>query len=473
MAVIDIKELPISPNRDLKTVIGFDAQNELIKATYTNNGGETPDLSNYATTQYVDEEILKVNNEIGTINDDIDVLEGRIIDLENNGGSSDDGNDVVYFNFDIEDGEFNVNDDFGFKIVAQALKENKIVYVNGGLVTTSYIDDYLTGIIGIVNNNFITIYDARFTNFLQNTVEVTSDGYMIPEEENIDYIYNEIESLNGRVTDLENNGGTGGGDTTELENRVTELENKTFNNTNSLQNQIYALDSRTVTVENDVNTLENNVLSLGNTLANNTSSRYLFKDENYTISSRNITNAKSDLAAGKRVVLNNYFSNSETLFDVIGYDEYEINDEWYTSISAIKGDYLYIWSTEFTSAGNVIPRKIYIPTDTTNLQDEITANTTRINNVERVIVLDVSNGMSSTHFNTIFNDFKNKNYKYVLKVDSYEDYFNICSVQDTNRSITAIGFDGYEEQMMCYTWFQPQPDATPELTKRQITTEII
>lgn len=408
MAVIDIKELPISPNRDLKTVIGFDAQNELIKATYTNNGGETPDLSNYATTQYVDEEILKVNSEIETTNENIDVLEGRIIELENNGGgTSDDDNDIVYFDFEIEDGEFNVDDDFNFKTVAQALKENKIVYVNGGLVTSYYLNDNLMGYISIIIDNFITIYDTQFKNFLYTTVVVTSQLYTIPNQDDLDVINDELVFLNERVTDLENN------------------------------------------------------------------SIYLFKDENYTISPTNIISAKADLKAGKRVVLNNYFSNSQTLFEVIGYDEYEINDEWYSSISAIKGDYLYIWSTEFESAGNVIPRKIYIPTNTTNLQEQIEANTTRINNVEQVIVLDVSNGMSSTHFNTIFNDFKNKNYKYVLKVDSYEDYFNICSVQDANRSITAIGFDDYEGQMMCYTWFQPQPDATPELTKRQITTEII
>ena len=54
MAVIDIKELPISPSRDLKTVIGFDAQNELIKATYTNNGGGVVDLTNYYTKEEIE-----------------------------------------------------------------------------------------------------------------------------------------------------------------------------------------------------------------------------------------------------------------------------------------------------------------------------------------------------------------------------------------------------------------------------------
>lgn len=161
------------------------------------------DLLNYATTSYVDEEILKVNSEIETINEDIDVLEGRIIDLENNGGgSSEGGNDVVYFNFDIEDGEFNVNDDFNFKTVAQALKENKIVYVNGYLVTSYFLNEYLLGEIYILANDTIVRFSASFTNFLHTTVEVTSNGFAIPDGE---VINDELSFLNERVTELENN----------------------------------------------------------------------------------------------------------------------------------------------------------------------------------------------------------------------------------------------------------------------------
>ena len=186
-----------SNDKELKVPQGIGNINLTI-----NESGETPDLSNYATTQYVDEEILKVNNEIGTINEDIDVLEGRIMDLENNGGSSEGGNDVVYFNFDIEDGEFNVNDDFNFKTVAQALKENKIVYVNGYLVTSYFLNEYLLGGIYILANDTIVIYDAQFTNFLHTTVVVTSQEFIIPNREEID---EELSFLNERVTELENN----------------------------------------------------------------------------------------------------------------------------------------------------------------------------------------------------------------------------------------------------------------------------
>lgn len=53
MAVIDIKNLPINSSRDLKTIIGFDAQNELIKAEYSNGGGVV-DLTNYYTKEEIE-----------------------------------------------------------------------------------------------------------------------------------------------------------------------------------------------------------------------------------------------------------------------------------------------------------------------------------------------------------------------------------------------------------------------------------
>ena len=125
------------------------------------------------------------------------------------GGGS---NDIVYFDFDIEDGEFNKNDDFNFKRVAQALKENKIVYVNGYLVTSYHINDNLvTGYVSIVDSSSVVIYDASFANFLQNTVRVNSQWFTIPNEDDMIYIYDELDNINERVTILENNGGTGGG----------------------------------------------------------------------------------------------------------------------------------------------------------------------------------------------------------------------------------------------------------------------
>lgn len=123
------------------------------------------------------------------------------------GGGS---NDIVYFDFDIEDGEFNKNDDFNFKTVAQALKENKIVYVNGNLVSSYYITDDLIGYISIVSNNSVNMYDAIFTDYLHNTISVTSQWFTIPNEEEMIYITDELYNLNERVTELEN-GGTGGG----------------------------------------------------------------------------------------------------------------------------------------------------------------------------------------------------------------------------------------------------------------------
>jgi polyhydroxyalkanoate synthesis regulator phasin len=110
--------------------------------------------------------------------------------------------------------------------------------------------------------------------------------------------------------------------------------------------------------------------------------------------------------------------------------------------------------------------------DTTNLQEQIEANHTLIGYLEQVKVLNVSYGMTTEQFNTIFNNFKNINYKYLLNVGN-NDFFEICSIQDANRSITAIGFDDYEGELMCYNWFAPNIASVPELTKRKIITEIV
>lgn len=148
------------------------------------------------------------------------------------GGSIDGSNDIVYFDFDIEDGEFSKNDNFNFKTVAQALKENKIVYVNGSLVTSYYIDDDLNGYISIVNGNHIGKYDASFTDFLQDTISVISQYFVIPNEDDINYINDELYNLNERVTELEENGGGGG--TTDGSSDVVKydygLESETHDN---------------------------------------------------------------------------------------------------------------------------------------------------------------------------------------------------------------------------------------------------
>lgn len=69
------------------------------------------DLSNYATTQYVDEEILKVNSEIEGIGEDIDVIDGTLIDIEEritsieeNGGTG--GDKKVYDVYEQEGNPF-------------------------------------------------------------------------------------------------------------------------------------------------------------------------------------------------------------------------------------------------------------------------------------------------------------------------------------------------------------------------------
>lgn len=335
MAIIDIKVLPISPSRDLKTVIGFDEQNELIKA-----------ISNYYTKEevYTKEQVDNIaDNYYNDYMDDYRYLNERIDNLENNGGGTGGGSSVVRITAEneilsVEDFNRiynNVNNEV-FEICLQYTnKEDNIIIT---IIKKESIADY--GIKNIVGYVDTTMYKWIKYSF----------------DDNITYF---------------EKGSLSGGDTSELEYRVTDIENRAFNDINSLENQINAVVYRTDSLENrsfnDTDCLQNQILNLKNDVDNLEVGIYLFKDENYTLSPTNIISAKADLKAGKRVVLNNYFSNSETLFEVIGYDEYEINDEWYTSISAIKGYYLYIWSTEFNSAGNVIPQKINLKNNGANI----------------------------------------------------------------------------------------------------------
>ena len=303
------------------------------------------------------------------IDSNIERLENRIDELENNGGSSTDKPThviTIYGGFQLTFAQiFEIKQKFETHKVMVKSIDTKISIVEIINVVYNSSNSNYFAVYGISENK---LYEWKFdttTTFINPTIIILGGGDTSNLQDQIDVNHTLIGYLEDRVTDLENNGGgSSGGDTTELENRVTDIENRAFNNINSLENQIEALDNRVVNLENN--------------------------------------------------------------------------------------------------GGG----------DTTNLQEQITANTTRINNVERVIVLDVSNGMSSTHFNTIFNDFKSKNYKYLLNVGN-NDFFNICSIQDANRSITAIGFDDYEGELMCYNWFAPQQASVPELTKRKIITEIV
>lgn len=127
-------------------------------------GGDTPDLSNYATTQYVDEEILKVNNEIGTINEDIDVLEGRVIDLENNGGGSSGENGLVVSTFDYT----NLNN-----AVTVFKKGGNVIFKN---IDTNYPDIYvqMSGVTLNFSTMMYTIYAFSFENVYYFEIPVSS-----------------------------------------------------------------------------------------------------------------------------------------------------------------------------------------------------------------------------------------------------------------------------------------------------------
>ena len=171
-----------------------------INLTITEGGGDV-NLEDYYTKNQADNKFAtKVG--LNTIADNVNELSERVTNLEENGTPS---GDVVYFNFNIEEGEYNKNDDFSFKKVAQALKENKVVYVNGKLVTSYDVsDDFVTGDIVISNLNEVVEYKSRVYSYEHNTVFVSSDSYFALIEEHINYIDGEINNLNKRVTNLEN-----------------------------------------------------------------------------------------------------------------------------------------------------------------------------------------------------------------------------------------------------------------------------
>lgn len=320
---------------------------------------------------YTDTEVLKLDTELENINEDIDVLEGRIIDLENNGGSSNppiiiDLGIAVEPNLVLSKEEMimiadnymlrdiiiksktssTINDERYFKVI------NVQDYRKGGY-------DRIVVYVGVFFDLSIAYYweiDTERDTYA--SMKVFGFAKYTSDFEQIKTNTTAIGALDSRVTELENNGGgSSGGDTTELENRVTELENKTFNNTNSLENQIEALENRTNTIENT-----------------------------------------------------------------------------------------------------------YVP--------QIEANATRIDQLLNTWVYDVSNGMTSAQFNYLIDRFKNKGFRCLLNVGN-NDFFEMCSIQTANRSITAIGFDDYEGELMCYNWFAPNIASVPELTKRKIITEIV
>lgn len=138
-----------------------------------------------------------------------------------------------------------------------------------------YVRDYTNEIDDIEED--LTNIDRRLSIIENNgggSSDVNLDNYYTKNQVDnkfatkvgLNTVADNVNELNERVTELEENGTGGttdGCDTTELENRVTELEDKTFNNGNSLQAQVYALENRTYTLERKVTNLENGGTSSG------------------------------------------------------------------------------------------------------------------------------------------------------------------------------------------------------------------
>lgn len=162
------------------------------------------DLSNYATTQYVDEEILKVNNEIETINEDIDVLEGRIMDLENNGGSSEGGKPeiIFYYESDIDENKISlfynnwqdIINNFTTEVLLVIVTPAKKVLITNVHYEDNFREDYIIGTDGL--------YQYKFTRNRTNVINCESTSYAVGDFQNLQ---DEITANTTRISNLENN----------------------------------------------------------------------------------------------------------------------------------------------------------------------------------------------------------------------------------------------------------------------------
>lgn len=172
-----------------------------------NQEGELPDLTDYATITYVNEEVLKLNNEIENINEDIDVLEGRIIDLEENGGTG--GDKKVYDVYEQEGNPFidtpiyqNIYNDFLEKeVYIHIIDTNRYSKVIAGEKYDMFGDGSVYGykLTLVDTNHKIYFYDNQGNNEIAwvvspltfnfaDSVTFTDVNNLI-NEKNADYIY--------------------------------------------------------------------------------------------------------------------------------------------------------------------------------------------------------------------------------------------------------------------------------------------
>ena len=285
--------------------------------------------------------------------------------IELGGGTSDGGNDIVYFDFDIENGEFNVNDDFNFKTVAQTLKENKIVCLNGCLVTSYFIDDYLNGHISIVYNNFITVYDATYIDFERNNLLVTTQTFMIPDEYEMNYINDELYNLNGRVSNLEKNSGC-----------TPSGEGIPF--TQEYLNLIYANEAQNFIQNTDINNLESKIEKL------NKIKRVTYEGD--LVDFDTFQAVAKDLRDGKEVWIKDYLNN---LYPIVGFSPEEWDTErdlcggWITMLDTnalgCKVKY-YDGNYDVDDEGNVINTEVSV------LEYDLMNLTVDLSNVEHSVL---------------------------------------------------------------------------------------
>lgn len=329
METINIKNLPISSNNNLKTVIGFNENDELIKATYSNNGGGGVDLTDYYTKEevYTKEQVDSIaDNYYNDYMDDYRYLNGRIDNLENNGG----GKESVVIDLGVTT-EPNLTKEQIIEIADNFLsKKYTIKYVDTDESNTDYqlrlidiiaVNDTRGGddpakyveLVGVTININIELLKWKF----QQGYLTTPDSITLEKESLSKIVWEYLVPLMSNVSNLET--------------KATDIENRAFNNVDSLENQIKANTDRLDNLENngggDVEPLVIEIQT--NTITNVLHSNVKITTEQFFQLYNNLINFIKVTAPDGEATLHIIGSQKNHLFFIDGYNEYLYDITYY------------------------------------------------------------------------------------------------------------------------------------------------
>lgn len=213
----------------------------------TINEGNNADLSEYAKTEYVDEEILKVNAEIENINEDIDVLEGRVIDLENNGGSGGGGGSNVVYIYAQWDN--NLSEEQWLEIVENYPNKIYKIVLNAQSFEENgkeYKAETVVEVVGVNYEQNPELSDNNGTIYYDCTV-----GFISGVHNNTNYIWSREFGEYGYEMYVREEG-------IPSRQEVDDLSNTLYETANAIVPKIYYIDKNNLSLE-DFNNIKNEV----------------------------------------------------------------------------------------------------------------------------------------------------------------------------------------------------------------------